>query len=87
MTVAAIRQQLHQFIDVASNKDIEAVYQYIEASEMGIPQANSVNSKNDKWEDSAFIAEMERRATAFERGNEAGYSWEEVKTRARKLNK
>lgn len=85
MTVEAIRQQLHQFIEVASNKDIEAVYQYIEASEMGIPLSDSMNSKNDHWEDPAFITEMERRATAFERGNEAGYTWEEVKTRARKL--
>ncbi len=87
MTVAAIRQQLHQFIEVASNKDIEAVYQYIAASDMDMPQTNTVNSKNDKWEDSAFFAEMERRASAFENGAETGYSWEEVKTKARKLNK
>ncbi|MBC7874142.1 MAG: hypothetical protein H7Y01_09115 [Ferruginibacter sp.] len=38
----------------------------------------------DRWNDKDFIAEMNRRTAELESGNVKGYSWDEVKKRARK---
>ena len=35
------------------------------------------------WKDKSFIAEMDRRVAELESGKVKGYSWEEVKQRAR----
>ena len=37
----------------------------------------------NKWEDPAFVAEMEARVRSLEDGTDKGYSWEEVKQMGR----
>ena len=41
----------------------------------------------NKWDDPEFIAEMDRRVKALEDGTDKGFTWEEVKERAREAVK
>ena len=46
--------------------------------------------EEDRWNDKAYIAEMDRRVAEMENGEVKGHTWEDVKQRARqspKLNK
>jgi len=50
-----------------------------------IEKATEPDVPYNKWDDAAFVAEMDRRVTALEDGTDKGSTWEEVKERA-KLN-
>lgn len=41
----------------------------------------------DVWKDEAFVAEINKRIEELETGKEKGYTWEEVKMRARQSAK
>ena len=41
----------------------------------------------NKWDDAEFVAEMDRRVKALESGTDKGFTWEEVKERARQAVK
>jgi putative addiction module component (TIGR02574 family) len=45
--------------------------------------AEEQDQEPSPWKDASFIAEMDRRMTELENGKVKGYSWEEVKQRAR----
>jgi len=77
MLIAAKCERLHQYIDIANNKDIDDLLQYME---------NGMNPDVafNKWDDAEFVAEMESRVKALEDGTDNGRTWEEVKERARK---
>ncbi len=76
MTTIAKKQKLHQYIDLANKGDIDVLLSYIEkAMEPDVPY--------NKWDDTEFVAEMDRRVKALEDGTDKGFTWEEVKERAR----
>ena len=76
MTTTAKKQKLHQYIDLATKGDIDVLLNYVEkAMEPDVPY--------DKWNDVEFVAEMDRRVEALENGTDKGFTWEEVKERAR----
>jgi len=74
MTISAIKEKLHSFIDTAKEKQLAELYLFI---------ADKFAEKYDWWEDEDFIAEIDRRIKDFESGKTKGVSWEEVKLKAR----
>ncbi len=77
MTTTEIRNILHQFIDTAQDKKIKAIYTVVEAE----------IERGSHWEDEAFVTEMNKRSAELESGKVKGYTWEQVKTRAKKAFK
>ena len=77
MTTIAKRKKLHKYIDLANNGDIDVLLSYIEKTmEPDVPY--------NKWNDTEFVAEMDRRIKTMEDGTDKGSTWAEVKERAKK---
>ncbi len=53
MNITAKRERLHQFIDIAHKADIDVLLTYAELS-------MRPTDADDKWEDEAFVAEVQR---------------------------
>ena len=75
MTIIEKKEKLHEFINTADDKKVEAIYTLVE---------DDIEDVYDHWEDEEFVAEIKSRIEDFESGTDKGLSWEEVKTRARK---
>ena len=66
MSIAEIKQQLHEYIDVANDKDVADIYSFIENK-----AAQSKYSEDE-------LNEFYRRRDNFRSGKSKGYSVEEV---------
>ena len=82
MTAAARRQQLHQYIAIADDRKIKAIFEYIESS-----VAPAMEKPYSKWDDPEFAAMIDRRTKALEDGTDKGLTWEEIKQRTKKSAK
>ena len=78
MTTSALRKQLRDYMEVAADKKIKAIYTILEN------EIKAHKSAGNHWDDPEFIAEMNRRATDMETGVDKGRSWEEVKSEVRR---
>jgi len=75
MTSIGIRAQLHNYLDVADDKKVKAIYALVE---------EDVRKKGaDHWSDPEFVAEMNHRVAELESGVDKGRSWEEVQNKVR----
>ena len=72
MTIAAIREKLHEYIDIAEEKKLEAIYAMIE---------EGVLENVDLWEDEDFLNELDRRMEELESGKVKGIPLEEFKSK------
>lgn len=72
MTTAAIRQQLRNYLEVADDKKVKAIYTMVE---------DEINTEANDW-DKDFIKELEHRSKSFVAGTAKTYSWEETKQAA-----
>lgn len=70
LNVDAIRQELYEYISVANDNKVIALYDIV---------AKDANVNISWWEDEKLIEELERTDTAMDSGEEVGISWEEVK--------
>jgi hypothetical protein len=70
MTTAAISERLYDYIRVADDKKIKAIYTLLE-SEMPVV--------SDWSEDEEFVAELDERVRRWEDGTDPGFSVDEVK--------
>jgi hypothetical protein len=70
MTVAAIRDRLYDYIRVADDKKIKAIYMMLE---------DTIEKETEWWKDTAFVKELEADYAAWEKGKEKGYSMTEIK--------
>ncbi len=77
MSTTEIRNILHGFIDTAQDKKIKALYTIVETE----------IERGNHWQDGKFIDEMNKRVDELETGKVKGYSWEQVKSRAKKALK
>lgn len=77
MRTAEIRQKLFEYIRVADDKKVKAIYTMVE---------NEIQEDEDIWTDE-FLDELNKRTAEFESGKVKGYSWEEVKARAKQFAK
>ena len=73
MSNAEIRRQLHHYIDVANDKDIAAMYSYMEGNKTG-----AYTFTQDE------LNEFYSRREKFLKGGSKGYSVEEVHSGLRK---
>lgn len=73
MSTIEIRRKLFDYIRNADTRKVKAIYTIIESE---------IEATKDVWTDD-FVMEMKKRSSDFESGKVSGYTWEEVKTRAR----
>jgi len=78
MTTTAIREKLHDFIDVADDKKIEAIYTLLQ---------EQISPVVDWSEDAEFVAELDERVRRYEAGIDKGYTWDELEASIAELKK
>ena len=69
MTTAAIRERLYDYIRVADDKKIKAIYALLE---------DQVVPFSDWSEDKVFVAELDERVRRYETGLDKGHTWDEL---------
>ncbi|MEO5581112.1 MAG: hypothetical protein ABIR66_00355 [Saprospiraceae bacterium] len=70
LTETDVREQLHQIINVISEKKLRALYQLLKDEE---------TEEYEWWMDEEFVAELDRRVEALENGTDKGITLEEFK--------
>ncbi len=71
MTAISIRQKLYDYIRVAEDRKVKAIYTILE---------EEINEANDHWNDKNFLAELDKRAADYKSGKVKGIPWEKAKT-------
>lgn len=72
MTTTTIREKLADYLQVADEKKLKAIYTMVE---------DEINTAANDWDDN-FMKEMEGRSKNFINGTAKTYSWEETKQAA-----
>ena len=72
MTTTAIREKLVNYLQVADDKKVKAIYTMVE---------DEINTAANDWDDD-FVKELEKRSKSFINGTATTYSWEEAKQAA-----
>lgn len=70
MTTKAIRHKLYDYIRVAEDKKVKAIYTML---------AGEIEEDYDHWNDKAFVAELDKRSADFKSGKVKGVTWEDAK--------
>lgn len=78
MSTTLIRQKLHHYIETAKEKKLKAIFTMVE---------EEIKEPDNRWNDKEFVAELERRESAFMEGKTTAYTLDETITRARKALK
>lgn len=71
MNAAAIRDRLYDYIRVADDKKIKAIYMMLE---------DEIAEEADWWNNPAFVSELEKEYEAWDSGKDKGYSIADLKT-------
>ena len=78
MTTTAIRERLYDYIRVADDKKIKAIYTLLE--DQVIPQVD--------WSlDEALVAEFDERVKRYNEGVDRGHTWDELEAEIELLKK
>jgi hypothetical protein len=72
MTTSVLRKKLTEYLKVADDKKIKAIYTMVE---------DEIDTMANDW-DEAFVKELNSRGKSFENGTAKTYSWEETKLAA-----
>lgn len=72
MTINTIREKLADYLKVADEKKLQAIYTMVE---------DEINTAANDWDDD-FMKELERRSKSVINGTAKTYSWEETKQAA-----
>jgi hypothetical protein len=75
---AVIRNKLYDYIRVADDKKLYAIYNLLESE---------IEETHEWWKDKLFVAELDRRYQALESGADKGFTIEELKASIGKLRK
>ena len=75
MSSTAIRNKLYDYIRVADDKKLFAIYNLLE---------NEIEQNNEWWKDQKFTIELDRRYDSMETGSDKGFTMEQV---AQSINK
>jgi hypothetical protein len=76
MSNTAIRNKLYDYIRVADDKKLNAIYNLLE---------NEIEQTNEWWKDKRFTQELESRFQALENGSDKGISVEQLEQYISKL--
>jgi hypothetical protein len=77
MSTLEIKRKLFDYIRNADNRKVKAIYTIIESE---------IQEDKNVWTDD-FVEELNKRSSELEIGKVSGFTWEEVKTRARNKRK
>jgi len=70
MNAAAIRDRLYDYIRVADDKKIKAIYMMLE---------DDIVEKSEWWKDAAFVSELEKEYETWDSGKDKGHSLADIK--------
>ncbi len=73
-----IRHKLYDFIRVADDKKLNAIYHLLE---------NEIEQTQEWWKDKSFTTELDNRYEAMENGTDKGFTLDELETSISKLRK
>ncbi len=76
MSNAAIRNKLYDYIRVADDKKLNAIYNLLE---------DEIEQTNNWWKDKQFTQELDRRHQALENGSDQGFTIEQLEQSVSKL--
>lgn len=71
-----IRNKLYDYIRVADDKKLLAIYNLLE---------NEIEETNKWWKDNQFVEELDHRSRALEDGTDRGYTTEQLEDSIDKL--
>jgi hypothetical protein len=78
MTAAAVREKLYDYIRIADDKKVKAIYMMLE---------DEITEDIEWWKNNAFVKELDKRFAAWETGKEKGYTLAEVDASIAQLKK
>lgn len=78
MNAAAIRDKLYDYIRVADDKKIKAIYMMLE---------DEISEKTEWWKNKGLVGEFDKRYEALESGADKGFTVEQIKSSINKLRK
>jgi hypothetical protein len=70
MNTALIRQKLYEYIRVADDRKVKAIYTIIE---------NDLAENNEWWNDTNFISTLDRIYSDLKSGTDKGIVWRDLK--------
>jgi hypothetical protein len=70
MNTATIRKKLSEYIKVADDKKVKAIYTIVE---------REINEMNQWWNDRELVDELNNRSADLKSGKDKGIGWEELK--------
>ena len=76
MTSASIRYKLYDYIRVADEKKLKAIFNLLE---------NEIEATNEWWKDKQFTEELDSRYEALETGVDKGFTLGQLETSIEKL--
>jgi hypothetical protein len=76
MSSVAIRNKLYEYIRVADDKKLHAIYNLLE---------NEIEQTAEWWKDKQFIKELDSRSKALENGTDKGYTIDQLEESIDKL--
>jgi hypothetical protein len=76
MSSAAIRNKLYDYIRVADDKKLNAIYNLLE---------NEIEQTNEWWKDKKFTKELDNRYKELENGSDKGFTIEQLEKSVTKL--
>lgn len=75
--VTPLDKQISNYLTQLNSRQKKAVLTVVKTF------AEEQDHESSRWKDAGFVAEMDRRMTELESGKVKGYSWDEVRQRAR----
>jgi hypothetical protein len=78
MTTATIREKLYDYIRVADDKKIKAIFMMLE---------DDISEQIEWWKDQNVVSELEKRYKAWDTGKEKGYSMQAIDSSIAQLKK
>ena len=76
MSSATIRNKLYDYIRVADDKKLNAIYNLLE---------NEIEQTNEWWKDKKFTKELDNRYQALENGSDKGFTIDQLEKSVTKL--
>lgn len=78
MAATSIRQKLYDYIRVAEDKKVKAIYTMLEGE---------IEEVQDYWNNKDFIAELDKRSAEYKNGKKKATSWQAAKAQITKSAK
>lgn len=75
MNTSTIRKKLSEYIKVADDKKVKAIYTIVE---------REINEMNQWWNDKDLVEELDTRSADLKSGEDEGIDWEDLKKKIKR---